>query len=299
MAHQWKDATCTEPGTCMLCGLTEGEPLAHDFLPATLDAPRTCSVCGYTEGSPVSVGIIELSFLNDSEASYIVNPDICVGVYPEEEDFVDLIFYDFDGRVLHDQTIDRRSPEAGYNGYSASFSDSSYLVSIDDADGGMARIELYNYEFEKIFEKKIDSNDLYYNGELPYLENVSHDGIVKIYKSKSDEPLLYVDTVNKKECSEKEYKDAVARNNEDNSGDDSEDNSGANEYESITPFSLLGYALASRDGECYDLIDRDMNLIGENVIEGKSAAIYSPGTNVFVVTKKDDSRVFMYVEAAD
>lgn len=29
--HQWKDATCTTPKTCTVCGATEGEPLGHNF----------------------------------------------------------------------------------------------------------------------------------------------------------------------------------------------------------------------------------------------------------------------------
>ena len=28
-AHQWRDATCTNPKTCKTCGTTEGEPLGH------------------------------------------------------------------------------------------------------------------------------------------------------------------------------------------------------------------------------------------------------------------------------
>lgn len=38
--HVWKDATCTEPKTCTVCGETEGEPLGHDF------ADNVCTRCG-------------------------------------------------------------------------------------------------------------------------------------------------------------------------------------------------------------------------------------------------------------
>lgn len=38
--HVWKDATCTEPKTCEVCGLTEGEPLGHDFV------DNICTRCG-------------------------------------------------------------------------------------------------------------------------------------------------------------------------------------------------------------------------------------------------------------
>ena len=34
-AHKWKEATCTEPKTCVYCGMTEGEPLGHDWKAAT------------------------------------------------------------------------------------------------------------------------------------------------------------------------------------------------------------------------------------------------------------------------
>ena len=49
--HEWKDATCTDPKTCSLCGVTEGEKLGHTWVDATCDAPKTCSVCKTTEGS--------------------------------------------------------------------------------------------------------------------------------------------------------------------------------------------------------------------------------------------------------
>ncbi len=48
--HVWKDATCTEPKTCTVCGATEGEKLAHDWDEATCEKPRTCKRCGATEG---------------------------------------------------------------------------------------------------------------------------------------------------------------------------------------------------------------------------------------------------------
>ena len=40
-AHKWKEATCTEPKTCVYCGMTEGEPLGHDWKAATINYPKT------------------------------------------------------------------------------------------------------------------------------------------------------------------------------------------------------------------------------------------------------------------
>lgn len=48
--HEWVDATCTEPRTCLSCKKTEGEPLGHKWLAATCLSPETCSVCGVTQG---------------------------------------------------------------------------------------------------------------------------------------------------------------------------------------------------------------------------------------------------------
>ena len=51
-AHDWKEATCTEPRTCTICGATEGEPSGHSWKEATCTEPKTCTVCGATEGDP-------------------------------------------------------------------------------------------------------------------------------------------------------------------------------------------------------------------------------------------------------
>lgn len=47
---EWKDATCTEPKTCVKCGKTEGAALGHDWKDATCTEPKTCQRCGETEG---------------------------------------------------------------------------------------------------------------------------------------------------------------------------------------------------------------------------------------------------------
>lgn len=48
--HHWKDATCTEPQTCVDCGKTKGEPLGHDLVEATCQHPAICKVCGAEVG---------------------------------------------------------------------------------------------------------------------------------------------------------------------------------------------------------------------------------------------------------
>lgn len=79
--HEWKDATCDAPKTCVRCEQTEGEALGHVYddsapdcenpklcgrcsqpdgvamphtwLEASCTAPKTCGLCGTTEGVPM------------------------------------------------------------------------------------------------------------------------------------------------------------------------------------------------------------------------------------------------------
>lgn len=50
--HEWKEATCTEPSICSLCGKEEGEPRGHSWLDPTCEDPKTCRRCGKTKGEP-------------------------------------------------------------------------------------------------------------------------------------------------------------------------------------------------------------------------------------------------------
>lgn len=51
--HQWKEATCTTPQTCLDCGETKGEALPHTWVEATCTTPKACTVCGAVEGDPL------------------------------------------------------------------------------------------------------------------------------------------------------------------------------------------------------------------------------------------------------
>lgn len=51
MKHEWKDATCTEPKTCVKCGETEGEATGHIWVNATCEKAKYCIGCDMTEGT--------------------------------------------------------------------------------------------------------------------------------------------------------------------------------------------------------------------------------------------------------
>ena len=49
--HNWTDATCVQPKMCISCGIYEGSKAEHTWKEATCIRPKECSVCGLTEGS--------------------------------------------------------------------------------------------------------------------------------------------------------------------------------------------------------------------------------------------------------
>ena len=53
-SHEWTEATCLEPRTCVKCALTEGDPLQHSWQDATCTQPMICSLCGTREGTPLA-----------------------------------------------------------------------------------------------------------------------------------------------------------------------------------------------------------------------------------------------------
>ncbi|MBQ8683635.1 MAG: leucine-rich repeat protein [Clostridia bacterium] len=44
--HSWGNATCTEPASCTVCGVTTGDPLGHTCQEGTCITPSICELCG-------------------------------------------------------------------------------------------------------------------------------------------------------------------------------------------------------------------------------------------------------------
>lgn len=49
-SHEFEEANCIFPKTCIVCGLTEGEAKGHKWADATCDSPKTCLNCNKTDG---------------------------------------------------------------------------------------------------------------------------------------------------------------------------------------------------------------------------------------------------------
>ncbi len=126
-SHKWKEATCTDPKTCELCGKTDGKALGHDFqgetcvkdgvcsrcgekqkakghqwADATCTAPKTCSICGETTGEPLghttNAGVCErcgevvtshVEVYSDDKVTIYFRAADYTGVYFEVENHTD------------------------------------------------------------------------------------------------------------------------------------------------------------------------------------------------------------------
>lgn len=65
-SHEWQDATCTEPKTCVKCERTQGEALGHEWIEASCAEPKTCSRCGKTEGEALGHSWGEWTVIRDA-----------------------------------------------------------------------------------------------------------------------------------------------------------------------------------------------------------------------------------------
>ena len=67
--HEWSEATCTAPKTCMACGETEGEVISHAWEEATCTAAKTCKACGATMGEARDHTLVEATYQTGEHCS--------------------------------------------------------------------------------------------------------------------------------------------------------------------------------------------------------------------------------------
>ena len=66
-------------------------------------------------------------------------------------------------------------------------------------------------------------------------------------------------------------------------------------YMDASGFNESGYALVSSDGRTYDLIDTELNVVGESIVQGTSAYLASTQGNLFKIDQSDGSKVYLMV----
>ena len=77
--HEWKSATCEEPKTCSLCGVTEGDTLEHDWEEANCEDPKTCEECGKTKGDALGHTWVEATCLAPKTCSVCKKTEASIG----------------------------------------------------------------------------------------------------------------------------------------------------------------------------------------------------------------------------
>lgn len=318
--HQWIEATCTEPKTCSLCGITEGETLEHDFAPATVDSPKKCKVCGFEEGDSVKVteipipeGFFDKGVSNTLGDDYLVSGEV-------SEDFDEgngkVIIYDLNGNKLCEDFLYR--PE-GFNGNSWSYwlgISHNLIFWLFTDNSNKAKLEVYKFngnELEQIYEsdvttgsyKRTDTAELKIRSENYY--GVSTCGYTFYYDVENNCLCSEDDTIKEKI----EYDDSiwscyeecpvidgyfVGTKDGSSWGYLDKDGNEIAMYADASDFIPNGYAIISEDGKSYSIIDKDFNIVGDGLYEGISGCRLGYYSNIFTIYQEDGNVMCIKVE---
>lgn len=82
LGHQWQEANCIMPRTCTVCGETSGAAADHHWIAASYSSPAYCDVCGITDGLSLGMPVIKCKVLGDSQSSK--KTDIITGTLTDE-----------------------------------------------------------------------------------------------------------------------------------------------------------------------------------------------------------------------
>lgn len=320
LGHQWIEATCTEAKTCEFCGETEGEPLGHDFDKATFDAPKTCKACGETEG-----GRLVLQELDFKLSKYTYQAeDRIYSMEVTDSGKVVCTVYDEDGNVLNTIKPDIKGDNYMLSTYfdvigdriiicgeavNVYKKDMYYPEWCYDKDGNELDIDVNPSKLMDAiitYSLKVPEKDLY---EL-FDVNMNFHGAYDLASNSLIDAEKYGDPVHDLSKLPKhryiaydEPSDLYLLNNKENN--DSYDFFDRNgnlimSCADAIPFTDKGYALITNDKKTYSVIDTDFNIIGENVVEGKSS--YFPGNcagNVFIIEGLDGKERYYKITESD
>ena len=129
--HEWTEATCTQPKTCIKCGETEGEPSGHEWSDWTVSVEaepasdglkkRVCTVCGEEETENYS---LEKLF---ADGHLLLSPaDFC-------ERLTNKLYCQ--KAVLKGKDGEMAAGVTGVGGFDAAYEDGEAIAAIFFADG--------------------------------------------------------------------------------------------------------------------------------------------------------------------
>lgn len=183
--HQIEGATCTEPGTCAVCGAVAGDPLGHSWKDATCTAPKTCKTCGATEGSALghSYGDVTVHQPTPEAQGYSEHTCGTCG-FTEQFDFVQFCGFSVGGTVtsyLADSDVTVELISAGKVVRSVCFNGQAVAYSLDDVPVGT-----YTLRFSKDnhvareYEIEVGTENVTLDAQIFPKGDVTGDGSVNI-----------------------------------------------------------------------------------------------------------------------
>ncbi len=328
LGHDWVEATCEAPKACARCGETEGEALEHEWTYATIDAPKTCINCGATEGSAVSVMEVDLSEYNDNWSLVRPVPD---SISCEKVDYdawcIVVHIYDYDGNLIKEINKDLVYDQCSYGvGIPYIFNKGEkigFMLSIKGDGEETGEIEMYSPLGERLSHYNVPWTPSGNNGHLSMINSTDPKYHV-CYLTPEMKPAYYVDTETQElfdaslfdydlwwgevEYDESKYTSCSELKGEGVSGylvsdldgrwgyADSDFNEIAM-YVDASGFNTYGYALVTEDGNSFDIIDSEFNIVAKDYIQGKGAYVVGGYGPVIGVRMGDDhtNDVFLYI----
>ncbi len=313
--HSFSEATCTEPRTCIRCGETMGEALGHSWVERSLEAPKHCTRCGLTEGEKITCTELTFKKIPVQELSgMIFRKDTIIGVdykawklhfydYDENE-FAKVDLMDFTGDdcawtvtilspyinddiyftfqvidaddVAHIYIFDGYGKQIGRVEQKVSIPHGHHLDLLDIADGRYVRYADDDSDSsEAIVSIDFETMSVVSSDTGSPLESVLPPGDHYEYFSTclyNEKYLLAYKENGRVVYYRYEYRIEEA------------------EFADATSFSPYGFAIASLDGENYDLFDKDLNTIAKGIAKGSFAAWR--GDSVFYVLDNGVKRFY-------
>lgn len=295
LGHKWIAATCTEKEHCEICNETKGEPLGHVFLKPTLSTPAKCQTCGLEEGNALSFAKRDMSYVSEYDRVYLYG-DKALGVKKNKRSFV--LDYHTEGK---DEVVSVEVPMGRHSwSYSVFMNDDISAATVIGTSDSVSVLTLYDWE-----GREVGNCNVNFEGKVPpYVECVAEGEV--LYLVEPEEKKVIV-AYNLPELSETDIKELPAKEEPEFVKDYEYceyckaveaylvydevsasmifmDKSGEKikTYGDATVFSQNGYAFVSEDKISYSLIDKDFEVLDEDYISADAIALI-PETNTFMV----------------
>ncbi len=325
--HEWIDATCEAPRTCKVCGVTEGKPLEHDWKPATLDEPKTCKNCGATEGDPIKFEEAEFEFAPTKEYGVYggIRPDYVyevdnynsrleidgqgiIGLRARKHYIFSSEMSDWE-RVVGIDAYDWKNDSVG--NFNSVSSKSHIFFGINNHITSQTSFSVYDNDWNQIDKDHIIS------GSVIDTKGYGVDERYKLFLDETGDVLDVFDSEEQKWLGKVDISSLQAADPEPEPSFDTSSYDfveyismtdgylalEANQFEFLdkygneignysdaTLFGDSGFAFVSNDKKTYDLIDKDFNVVAEDLVTGTK--MYYVGWDLFNIIKEDGSNSF-------